>query len=179
MYPLPTPASDSYGTPEGVAALAMTWTNQGSWLNDDVYIDATNPSLTSVVNWIDQISAILNTALANYGFVVPLTEPKAVLAATSIVESIVSDIARYVNQKGRFFSDKFQDSGKSIWESIREDLDAWVKIYAPGLELNGAERGESNVYKIGSRGQDAGGEEIFPIFQRKGFGNVFTDWTQK
>lgn len=174
----PTPAADSYGTPEGVAALASTWTTEGAWLDEDVYTVATNPTLTTVVSWIDQLSAILNIALRNYGFVVPLTTDRGILAASNIIEGYASDLARYANQKGRFMTDKFQASGKSIWEAIREDINAWVELYAPGLEMDGETRTESNVYKIGTRSHDAAGEEIFPIFQRKGFGNIFDNWTK-
>jgi hypothetical protein len=177
-YPGPAPALESYGTEEGVAALANTWTRAGAWFDQDVYVEATNPSLTTVVTWIDQVSGMLNTALAGYGFVVPLTKKNSVLAATSVVEGIVGDLARYVNQKGRFFSDKFQ-GGASVWSQIREDLSIWVKEYAPGLEANGETRSASNVYAVGSRGFDADGHEIFPIFQREGFGNRFENWTKK
>ena len=56
---MPTPeiAVDSYGTVEGVAALAHTWTTDDTFLDaDPPYEDATNPSLTSVINWIIQVS---------------------------------------------------------------------------------------------------------------------------
>jgi hypothetical protein len=176
--PTPTPATDSYGTVEGVAALANTWTDAGVWLDTDAYVTETNPSLTTVVRWIDQVSGMLNTALSGYGFVTPLTTTKSVLAADSVVEGIVGDLARYVNQKGRFFSDKFQANGVSVWRTIRDDLDLWVKEYAPGIEANGDARNQSNMYKVATRGFDEAGNEIFPIFQRNGFGNRFENWTK-
>lgn len=176
----PEPAADSYGTPEGVAALAKTWTEEGAWVDpDEVYsIAGTNPTLTTVVSWIDQISAMLNIALDNYGFVVPLTAARAIKAASQVVEGYVSDLARYANNNGRFMTEAFAKENVSVWEQIRLDINDWVQLYAPGLEAGGATRTESNVYKIGTRSHDAAGEEIFPIFQRKGFGNRFDNWTK-
>jgi len=176
----PEPAASSYGTVAGVAALARTWTDEDqTWHDaDGIYVlEDSNPSLTTVVRWIDQVSGMLNTALAGYGFATPLTSVNSNLAADSIVEGIVGDLARYVNQKGRFFSDKFQGD-LSIWTQIREDLGIWVKEYAPGLESNGDPRTSSNVYRVSTRSHDHAGEETFPIFQRKGFGNRFDDWTK-
>lgn len=171
-------AVDSYGTPEGVAALAMTWTSDGEWLDATIYVDATNPSLETVITWIDQVSAMLNTALENQGFQTPLTVPRSILAASHIVEGIVSDLARYVNQKGRFFSDKFAASGVSLWQTIRNDLKEWALEYAPGLESDGNPRPNTSI-KIGVRSHDENGNEMFPIFQRDAFGNRFTDWSKK
>jgi hypothetical protein len=175
----PSIASDSYGTVEGVAALARTWTTSDTFLDADVYQDGTNPSLTTVVNWIDQVSAILNLALAKYGFTVPITTTRGVLAASSVIEQIVADLAAYANSKGRFMTDKYSKSGISIWRAIREDLDAWVLEYAPGLEQDGAARSASNMDEIGFRSTDNSGDPTFPIFQRDGFGNAFTDWDRQ
>lgn len=175
----PVPGANSYGSVQGVAALARAWTNDGEFLDGDLYEDSTNPSLTTVVDWIDQTSAILNTALAKYGFAVPITQATAVMAAASIVEQLVADMANYANSTGRFFSQRFIDSGYSVWRTIRNDIDAWVLEYAPGLESLGVPRTESNVDKIGFRSHDDAGDETFPIFQRKGFGNVFDNWTKR
>lgn len=176
----PEIATDSYGTIEGVAALAHTWTTDDTFLDaDPPYTEATNPSLTSVVNWMDQISAILNTALAKYGFVVPITTNRGKLVTASIVEELVADLVAYANSKGRFMTEKFSDSGLSVWRAIRNDLDAWVLEYAPGLEQDGAARTASNVDEIGFRSSNERGEATFPIFQRDGFGNRFQDFDKR
>lgn len=168
--------ADSYGTVAGVAALARTWTTDDTFLDEDAYTQATNPSLTTVENWINQVSAILNIALAKYGFVVPITTPRGVLAAGSIIEQITADLVAYANSKGRFMTDKYSKSGMSIWRAIREDLDQWVLEYAPGLEQDGAQRQASNIDEIGFRSTDERGKPTAPIFQRDGFGNTFQDW---
>jgi len=173
MYPAPEPQEDSYGTLEGVAALAQSWTNDGLWLDDEEpYVKRTNPSLTTVVRWLDQVSDMLNTALASYGFVTPLVKDNSIQSATMIVEGVVADLARYVNTNSPV------EEGVSIWNTIRTNLDEWVKLYAPGLEQNGETRNGSNNYEVSSRGTDRQGNKTFPIFQRSGFGNSFIDWNK-
>ena len=171
--------SDSYGTVAGTAALARTWTTNDTFLDADLYQDGTNPTQTTVENWINQVSAILNLALAKYGFTTPLTTSRGVLAAASIVETITADLCAYANSKGRFMTEKFQERGYSVWRAIREDLDAWVLEYAPGLEQDGADRTSSNMDEIGFRSTDQRGNPTAPIFQRDGFGNSFQDWDKK
>jgi hypothetical protein len=173
--------ADSYGTVAGVAALAHTWTTNDTFLNEDACAatSATNPSLTTVENWINQVSAVLNTALSKYGFVVPITTARGILVASSIVEQLVADLVAYANSKGRFLSEKFADSGLSVWRAIRNDLDLWVLEYAPGLEQDGADRTSSNIDEIGFRSTDERGNATSPIFQRDGFGNTFRDWDKR
>ena len=177
MYPAPEPAPDSYGTPEGVAALAGTWTNGGIFNDADAYTEASNPSLTNVVLWIDQVSGILNTILATYGFNPPLTKPNSLLAADFIVNRITADLVDYARSKGRFVSAGFVKGGMSVWQAVMNDISAWVQENAPGLEANGEDRG-GTALKIGVRSHDENGSEMFPIFQREAFGNKFDNWSK-
>jgi len=170
-----TPAADSYGSAEGVAAFSGTWTNDGEFLDATVYVAASNPTLTTVETWIDEVSAMLNTALGNYGFETPLTSSKSLLVAGAIVNRLVSDLVDFARSKGRFLSSGFEKSGMSIFQALMNDLDAWVLVYAPGIEANGDPRTGAGV-RIGFRSHDEAGEAITPIFQRKEFGNVIRDW---
>lgn len=165
-----TVSARSYGTAAGVAAYAGVFTISGS------FTTATKPTLAQVESWIDQVSALLNTALAKRGFTVPLTQADAVLAAKSIVEQLTSDLASAANTSGRFFSDRNLDRGVSNWNIIRNDISAWVEEYASGLEELGVSRGSPEATEIGFRSSDAGGNATNPIFQRKQFGNEFTNW---
>ena len=174
--PSPEIAADSYGTPEGVAALSGTWTESGGFFDaDPPYAEASDPSLTSVVSWIDEVSAILNTALGNHGFKTPLSSAKSKKAADLIVNRIVSDLVDYAKSKGRFISAGFQKGTLSIFQAIVNDVDAWIGLYAPGLEANGDERSGTSI-RIGYKSVDDSGKEVSAIFQRKAFGNVFEDW---
>jgi hypothetical protein len=85
----------SYGTAAGVAAYVGVFTASG------VFSTATKPTLLQVESWIDQVSALLNTALAKRGFTVPITQADAVLAAKSLVEQLTSDLAQAANSSGR------------------------------------------------------------------------------
>lgn len=175
---LPEPSINSYGTIAGVAALARTWTKDNTFIDDNVYEEGTNPQLTSVVAWIDQLSGMLNTALGKYGFVTPLVSDNGRLAAQAIVEQLTADLVKYVNNQGRFFSQRFQDSGYSLWRTLRTDLDLWVGEFGPGLANGGETQNASDIDVIGFRSNDESGEETFPIFQRKAFGNQFQNWTK-
>lgn len=165
-----TVSTRSYGTAAGVAAYVGVFTAAGS------FTTATKPTLANVEAWIDQVSALLNTALAKRGFTVPLTQADAVLGARSIVEQLVSDLAQAANSSGRFFSERNLERGVSNWNIVRNDISAWVEEYASGLEELGETRGAPEATDIGFRGSDAGGHATSPIFQRKQFGNDFTNW---
>lgn len=175
--PLPEPLVGSYGTVAGVAALARTWTVDDTFVDRTVYEEGSNPQLTTVVNLIDQVSSMLDLALGKYGFVTPLVSVAGRLSARSIVEQIVADMVKYVNNQGRFFSQRFVDNGQSVWRAIRSDLDAWVVEFGPALEGAGETQNASDIDSIGYRDSDEQGDPTFPIFQRKQFGNQFTDWT--
>lgn len=169
----PTPAADSYGTPEGVAALASSWTMEGEWLDADVYTASTQPTLTTVVSWIDQVSAMLNNALKNYGFVVPLTNARNVLDANFVVNGVVSELARYANNR-----EQNKPSMLEVMKLISDYLNSWVLEYAPGIETNGDPRTGAGT-RIGFRSFDENGDEVFPLFQRKEYGNPLIDWVKR
>lgn len=156
----------SYGNALGVGGYCRNLASSGA------FTTSTNPSVGTVETWLEQISAMLDSALAVKGFVVPMTNPNAVNAAAVIVEQIVADMAKGANSTGRFFADKALESGRSMWAMIAEDMLAWVEMMAAGLEEMGAARGDTNENTIGYKT----GDIAFPIFQRDAYGNKFTDW---
>lgn len=158
----------AYGTPEGVASLAGVWTDNGEWLDPDAYDEGTTPTLTEIERWLDQISAQVNTALKNAGFVTPVTHTETVQALGLFVEGFVADLADRRNSKGRFMSDKVISGGLST--VLFSDFAAWVMANAGGLELD-TTRNTTNAAEIGTKNS-------FPIFSRQGFGNRFEDWTR-
>jgi len=162
----------SYGSASGVAGYVGVYTVSGA------FSTATVPTLANVEAWIDQVSALLNTALAQRGFTVPLTQADAVLAAKSLVEQLVSDLAQAANSSGRFFSEGFLAKGVSNWAVIRSDISNWVETYASGFEELGVARGAPSATDIGFRDTDNSGAPTNPIFQRKAHGNEFTNWDE-
>jgi len=130
--------ANSYGTAADVAALCRVYTNAGA------FDTTTVPTLANVEGFIDQISALVNTALAAQGFAVPVTQPDAAIACKSMVIQIASDLAHAANSAGRFFSERALSGGLSIMATIRKDIADWVADNASGYtELGAARRVDS------------------------------------
>lgn len=166
-----TVGANSYGTAADVSALTELYCISGS------YTTATVPTLAQVESWIDQISAIVNAALAGQGFVVPVTQADAILAIKSYVIGAASDLAHAANMAGRFFTDTALQRGITPMSAIRKEILEWVETFADGLAALGASRSSTTgAGEISFRDADEGGDEIFPIFQRDAFGNTFENW---
>ncbi|RMD64627.1 hypothetical protein D6833_04145 [Candidatus Parcubacteria bacterium] len=161
--------ANSYGSVEEVAALVPRYTSNGS------FTSSTRPTLTQVEQFIDRISGVLNVMLAAEGFAIPITQADAKLACDEIVVSAVVDLCHAANSAGRFYTDR-ELRGKSPFSVIRAELAEWVQEHAAGFERIGATRSTSLAEQIAYRDVDDAGDDVFPIFQRKGFGNQFTDW---
>ena len=165
-----TVGANSYGTVANVAALTRRYTSSGS------YSTTTNPATATVEGWIDSVSATLNVVLAGAGFSIPITQTDAAAACAAIVVEAVADLCHAANSAGRFYTERALDRGMSPMRTIRQDMTEWVEDQADGLELLGATRTRASTAGILYRDTDEGGDETFPIFQRDGFHNTFTDW---
>lgn len=167
-----------YGTSTGVAALTKKWTDDGEFTDED-YLEClqdivTNPTLSEVETWLAQISDTLDVALDGKGFVTPITAPtKCVNMVTVIVEQYVADLVKYVNNTGRFVTERAQESGVEPMIQLSKDIATWVTTNAPALEAAGAARTD----------EEPGGQIVTktntPIFQRNAFGNKFRDWNNE
>jgi hypothetical protein len=154
-------AANSYGSAAEVAALCRVYTNAGA------FDTTTVPTLANVEGFIDQISAIANTALAAQGFKIPVSQPDAKRAIDSIVNQLSSDMTHAANSAGRFFSERALTGGLSVMASVRKDIYDWVSDNATGLTALGAERSfesqntvvysEANYASIFDREQYRGG----------------------
>lgn len=166
-----TVGANSYGAATDVAALTELYTSSGS------YTTGTIPTLAQVESWIDQVSAIMNAALAGSGFVVPLTQADSVLAVKSYVIQAAVDLCHAANSAGRFFTDQALQRGVNPMSAIRKEILDWVETFADGLDALGASRSSTTgAGEIGFRDADEGGDETHPIFQRDAFGNSFENW---
>ncbi len=162
--------ANSYGSVAEVAAMT------GRYLIGGTFTTATRPTLAQVEKFIDNASSTLNVMLAKAGFTVPITQADAKAACGEIVVECVVDMCHAANSTGRFFTDRALERGMNPMKAIREDIADWVEAQAPGLEALGAARSTSQLDGIAFRGTDEAGNEVFPIFQRDGFSNKFTDW---
>lgn len=165
---------NSYGAVTNVAAMTMMYTNGG------VYDATTNPTAVQVQVWLDQFSAIVNTAFAEYGFTIPITQTDSLLAVQSYVEGLAAEMCQVAHASGRFFTDRAIASGVSPFARLREDALNWVDLSAAGFEVLGAARAQvTSETAIAFRNTDEVGDSTSPIVQRKSFGNVFEDWTNE
>jgi hypothetical protein len=113
----------SYGSLATIEALASTWTKAGHFTDSDPYSGGTIPSLTQVNAWIDQMSLVVDFAIANEGFETPVVNPTAVAAIADEVEKAVADLCHAAHKSGRFFTKKALESGAP---SASAYLTTWV-----------------------------------------------------
>lgn len=154
---------DSYGTPEGVAAYVGVYTLNGAFTTD------TQPTLATVVRWIDQVSDVVNVALSDAGFTPPIANAVAFAAISMWVEQLVADLVHAANSKGRLIT----KSGSINYSQIDEDILAWVRLRAIGFVNLGVPRTQGTIGVIATRDVDATGEPAEFIFSRSDFGNSF------
>ena len=159
----------AYGSASGVGSYCRTLASVG------VFTQTTNPTLSAVQSWLDQISSMLDNALSASGFVTPLENETAIYNASIIVEMTVADMAKGANSTGRFFTDKMLEGGQSMWSQIASDMKSWVELMSSGLEAMGVDRSSDAPNTVAFKE----GDTSFAIMQRNGFGNTFTDWTKE
>jgi hypothetical protein len=147
-----------------VAALAGIWTNNG------VFDSTTRPTMPQVESFIDNISGIVNTLLAEAGFSIPISQVDAVLMLRQFVEEAVADLCAYANGAGRFYAERVVERGTSTTQIITRDFAAWIDDHAVGLENLGASRTTAKLGAIGYRESDEAGSDVEPLFTRGGFG---------
>jgi hypothetical protein len=128
--------ANSYGTVADVAALSRIWTDPTT----KTYTTGTNPTLTSVESFIDQVSAIMNVTLADMGFTIPVTQADAKLSIASVINQIAADLCHAANSSGRFFSQRSLESSMSVIYQVRKEIRDWARESADGLQALGAAR---------------------------------------
>lgn len=166
-------ASD-YGTVDGVGALVPMFSG-----TDQDFADTTRPTDTQLTAILVQMSGMVNSVLAQYGFSTPIASPSDIKEALdSFVEQEGADIVAGINGAGRFGPSSKAMGKKGRLAMLVEDVESFVSGNAVGWERLGATRTYQQAESIGYRGQDEGGDDVAPIFQRDAFGNVFTDWDQ-
>lgn len=123
----------AYGTPDGVAGRARIWADDGHWVDPvpEYEVRGTNPTLTTVSNWLDQLSATMDLALQSSWFNTPAVEvvsPAAYASIVNYVESIAADMAHNANGMNK----EIPPIGK-----IMKDMMAWVEANEDGFLADG------------------------------------------
>ena len=159
--------SNSYGSVAEVEALVPRWTNDG------VFDTVARPTLAQVERFIDRVSSIVNTVLAEQGFSIPVINADAKMVLAQFVTLQVADLCNMVNSAGRFFSEK---QVSNPWKELFSDANDFLAAHADGLALLGATRTREGLNGLATVDQDESGNAIVPFFDRKQFGNKTTDW---
>lgn len=166
--------ANSYGDTGEIAALVPRYTDSATKLFD---ADST-PTLTTIESYVDQVSGILNSYLAQEGFTIPVSQADAKLALDLFVNQEVAAIAEGINGSGRFGpTAQSKGRGAGRFSVIMDEAKAFIEANKTGFENLGAARSKDTTSYIGYRDTDNAGNDTFPIFQRDGFldANFFTD----
>lgn len=167
-----TLSANSYGSVLGVAALVPRYTdNQAA-----SFTAATRPTFSQVETWIDQMSAILNGALAEAGFTVPVANADVRNMLALFVNEEVASVCEGINGSGRFGPTAKQPGGKGRFAVLIDDALAFIEGNKAGFERLGAARAFAATAGLAFRDTDNAGAATFPLAQRAGFGNIDTDW---
>ena len=124
----------AYGIVANVASMTRVYTNAGA------YDTTTNPTAAAVTVWLGQFSGYIDVALAQNGFTTPVTEASSLLAITAMVEACAADMCHAANSAGRFFSQRYLESGVSPMMVLRNEINRWATDNAAGMELLGVPR---------------------------------------
>lgn len=131
----------AYGSAAGVAALAKTWTDNGEFLDPDIYGDGGTPTtLSEVGEWLDQVSTFADISFGQEGFTVPIIQTDVIKALDLKVNALVADLVHLAHGKGRLFSDRIQNSGQDAMSIIERELLRWVKDRVSSFEAYGIPR---------------------------------------
>lgn len=125
-----------YGTVAGVASLAKMWTDNGQFIDPDIYGDgATRPTNTEVEAWLTELSNMFDLILAGYGFVVPVTQATAASAIGGMIQTWTSDLVHSANSSGRFWTEKAKE--RTALQQIYDDMNTWAGLNNEGLAASG------------------------------------------
>src|SRR5262245_7437882 len=149
---------NAYGSIDEVAGLVGRYTNDGE------FDDTTNPKLAQVEKFINRVSAIVNTLLAEEGFVIPIsaTEPKLVMDEFVIAQ--VCQLCDAANGAGGFApgNEEFRH-GHTPFQIITGEAASFIGKHANGLEALGAARNKSQLDGLACRTTDDSGAAIVPV----------------
>lgn len=132
-------AEVGYGDTDHVAALCQMWTRGGQWYDPVAPVPGpevigTNPTMTQVSDWLLATSAMMDLALSNAGFVVPVLVPAAIDAIAPYIESLTADLCHAANSSGRFFTERVIERGMSPMVIVQQNINGWVTDNTQGLK---------------------------------------------
>lgn len=163
--------TNSYGDTSEVAALVPRHASTAG-----IFDTETRPTINQVESLCDQVSALINSLLAQNGFDIPVTDADAVLMLDYFVNEEVASIVEGINGSGRFGPTAKRGGSRGRFALVMEDVENFIEGNAVGLERLGATRSNDPIAGISYRSTDEGGDDVSPIFQRDAFGNRVKEW---
>lgn len=163
--------ANSYGSAAEAAAMVPQYTASGT------FTTGTRPTLVQVEKFIDRVSAMVNTLLAQLGFAIPVTQTDAKLVLDHFVVEEVAELCEAVNRAGRFASERL--AGKGRFDVVFGDAVGFLKGQAEGLEALGATRSRDMTFGLAWCDADDAGDGIEPVFDRKWMRQTVTDWDEE
>lgn len=123
----------AYGSADSVAAFVPRYANKSGRFDN-----VTVPTLGQVTEWIEQVSAMLDVAMATAGLPAPATATAVITMLDAFVNANVSGLVRGVNGQGRFA--ERPTSVDEMLLAVSDAADAWVQRRAAGImNLSGVE----------------------------------------
>ena len=162
--------ANSYGSATGVVAFVPNYGSGGA------FTTGTRPTLAQVEGWIDSVSGILNSILAEAGFTIPVTNDDVKDALDFFINQEVASICEGVNGSGRFGPTSKAVGKQGRFSLMLEDVKTFVEGNKAGFERLGAERAYDVTSSIAYRDTDESGEAVTPLFERKAFGDTTREW---
>lgn len=163
--------ANSYGDVDEIAALVPRYASaQGK------FSEATNPTLANVESLADQVSALLNAALSQNGFAIPISQADARLMLDLFVNQEVAALIEGIRGSGRFGPRTGRGRPVNRFALIMDDVEDFIRRNSVGLERQGATRTYTQAESIGYRDGDEAGDAVTPVFERKAFGDDREEW---
>lgn len=161
---------NSYGSISEIEALIGRYTDEGA------LTAATQPTRAQVEGFIDRVSAIVNVALAQAGFAIPVTQDDAKAALTDFVVDQVVQLCYAANGAGPYAPGADQLRGRRPRAAILQEAFDFVADFAPGLQALGATRTQTLTNGLDCRTQDESGNDLVPFFHREMIDHEIVDW---
>lgn len=117
----------TYGTTDAIAALVPRLANASKRFDN-----TTLPTGAQVDEWREQISAMLDVAMASADLPAPATNDQVVKMLDAFVNSNCATIAKALNGQGRFAQER-PIGPEEMLLSMSEQVRLWVTRYASGI----------------------------------------------
>lgn len=132
---------NSYGSALGIASRVPRWIDKTTLTFDT----STNPTLSQVEAFIDEVSALMNVYLSELNVDIPITQADVKKVMNMFVNDEVASIVLGIHGSGRFApkAGKSAGTGQSRFVRILKDFQEFIKTNQYGLEKLGVHIGRS------------------------------------